>query len=687
MHKVLYIDGALFLGYELLQEYGFSVDTIRNWKKRGATTINQNGRAYIHFDFIPAPSRRKLPPAEELKGMTREGEKDMQVESFYQKLHYAKFEKFISYRDYYRDNYGFSAERLRDTAMRRAAWERLMELHQDNRNGDMGGLKKGVLTALYKAYCKLYPGQYTTEQSFSRAIKSAREVGVNAFVVDKRVLRNSDGPAKKYDERHELFLRGILSSGKAYQSSAILAKLKPMCEDAEILCPSLSWIKSKKTELLKQFDLHNSRYGAEPTDKITPYAGIKSALYADDQYQIDGWDLPFYYLGKDKFGNPRLKKLVLVAVRDAYSRKIVGYSVGTSENRLILFEALQDAASLTGAMPFELVSDNHSYNETKELAYFKEQLTKIGVTWTVDHNPKRKAIAERYFKDLGERFCKEHYGYIGQGIRTKEKDGRTKQELIDQYQRANKLLTEDRIRIIATEVVRSFNSTTLPSKGKSPNQLYKESSKPHSITIDLYERVRLFTLRTEYKVTRGQINMVIGGTKYEYQLNAEMYAKYNSRTVAVRYDTPETIYLFDKKTDEAIGSLNQKEKAHGALANQTERDIEIMNRHSGRIKGIKTQARNENEEIARKAAELDPRVYEILNRRMTPKDVLKMAEEDADLRYAVEERGINLKLVEPMVLESEVDNPAFVSAKRSEREKSPFAVKDNQIRVINLEEE
>src|SRR5690606_9796957 len=124
-----------------------------------------------------------------------------------------------------------------------------------------------------------------------------------------------------------------------------------------------------------------------------------------------------------------------------------------------LFDALQDAISNTGAMPFELVTDNHSYNETKEVDFFVKEAEKIGMTWTIDSNPQRKAIAERGFKDLGERFCKEYYGYIGQGIRTRDKDGRSKQELIDQYQKSGKILSEEEIRAIGVAVVMEYNKT------------------------------------------------------------------------------------------------------------------------------------------------------------------------------------------------------------------------------------
>lgn len=683
---ILEVKGCLLISYDYLRRAGLKAASIENWRRRNGISICKiDGRAFIDYKSIPNPSKSKIPSEADLRAILLGEEKNKDVEDVYKKLQYAKFNKFLNHRVYYRDKYGLSPDLTLETSMKRASWDRLMQLYNENKTGVKGGLKKGFLEILHKAYDKVYPGRYSTVNALLRAIKTSEQRGVDAVCVDQRKLKSEQKPAQKYDERHLFLLRGIISSGKAYKSPKILELMKVMCLDEGIESPSLSWVKANKQEILKNIEIHENRYGSDKTDKVTPYSGVKPAFYADDQYQIDGWDMPFYYLGTDSNKNPRLKKLTLVAVRDACTKKIVGYSVGRSENRLTLFEALQDATANTGALPFELVSDNHSYNETKEVGFFKEEAERLGFTWTVDSNPKRKAIAERYFGVLGERFCKDHYGYIGQGIRTRDKDGRSKQELIDKYQKSGHILTEEEIKVIAVDIVHRFNNTPLKEGGKTPNQLYEASQKPNRIEIDLFERLRLFTKRTEYKVSRGQINIEIAGIKYEYQLPASFYSKYDRTTVAVRYDSPELIYLFDRKTDQPITSLEQKEKAAGALANQTERDIEIMNRSTGRLKGIKAMARKENEEIAKKASELSPGIFDTLNKRLTPKDVYKMAEEE-EIKQEAERRGIDFSRIAPVPVFSEIENPAFKAPKLSRKEMSPFAPENHQISVIEQDD-
>lgn len=686
------IQNRLAIDYRsLLDNYNLSKNTINFGLKRfrnGETTswenLKDNNQVYIFVDSLPSATRAKLPSDDQFLIIVNELDRSKEVDSIFKKLKYAQLNHFSLHQKFYRSTYGMDKKTSFNTALKRATWERLMSIHKENCTGGKGGLKKGILSALFAAYNQLYTGNYTSEQAFSRAIKSVQMDGFDSICVDKRAFSSQRN--QRYDETHEYFLRAAISAGKAYKAPQILNFVREMCTEAGIDCPSLSWIKKNKQLLSFQESLHAGRYGADPTDKIQAYAGIIPAMHADSQYQIDGWDLPFYYLGVDGNKNPRLKKLTLIAIKDAHSRKIVGYSIGKSENRLTLLDALEDAVTNTGAMPFELVSDNHSYNQTKELKNFKEELDKIGTTWTVDMNPKIKAITERGFKDFGERFCKSHYGYIGQGIKTKDKDGRTKQEMIDKYQKKGKILSETEIEMIGISVVMEFNKTVLPNKGKSPDQLYLESPKPQRLEVDEYDKLRLFTKKTEYKISRHQINIVIAGDKYEYQLPSK-YAKYNGKTVAVRYDSPELIYLFDLKNDQAICTLKQKEKAHGALADQTPEDIEILNRFAARKKATTIKARKENEEIAAKAAAKNPAVFDIANRVLTPKDVLKQAEEDETYRLAVIRRGINIKEVSTVPKVSELELPELKSAKRSEKEKSPFAVENHQIRVINLDED
>lgn len=650
----------------------FGIGLFRSGGNASWECLKQGKQVLIFVDSIPAATRSKLPPEAELLAQYHEDQKSGIFEAICKQLKYAQQNKFMLFQKDYREQYGLDAKKALEKGMKAAVWQRLTDLHNEYSNGGKAGLQRGIGEALYYSYNKLYPDNYSSPQAFSRALSQVKLKGAFDYCIDGRLIKNSETPAnQKFDSRHVFLLRAIVSSGKAYKVPFIAQKMAEGCKELGIPCPSASWIRDNKRKALENIELYANRYGSEQAGKLMPYADIEPAYFADDQYQIDGWDLPFYYVGVNKAGLPRLKKLVLIAVKDAYSRKIVGYSIGRSENRLTLFEALQDAVSNTGALPHELVTDNHSYNETKEIANFKECAELIGFHWTVDSNPRRKAITERGFGDLGNRICKEHYAYVGQGIKTKDKDGRTSQELLDKYQKAGKVLTEEAIKVIGIEVVERYNRTKLPSKNITPEQLYAESEKPHRKEVDLLNRLRLFTKQTAYKVTQGQINIEIAGTEYHYRLPAEYFAAYNSKKVTVRYESPELIYLFDTLTDNPITSLKRKERIAGALANQTADDIDKMNRNKGHIKGIKTKARKENEGIAEQALALSPGIYDIANRLTTPKDLKQILEEDRVTQQAIK-RGIDINRLVEIQTFSEIDNEAFKKPKLSKTERSPY---------------
>ena len=168
-----------------------------------------------------------------------------------------------------------------------------------------------------------------------------------------------------------------------------------------------------------------SRQGKSAHDKETAnYAKIIPALYSGDQWQMDGWDIPVYCKKRsEKGGVEYFVKYVLFVVMDVHSRKIIGFDVAESENTETILTALDMAVRNTKTLPNELVADNHSWNKTKEAASLKDITEKLGMIWTIDSNPRRKAILERAFRTLGDKHFKRYYGYLGQGIKSKMKNG------------------------------------------------------------------------------------------------------------------------------------------------------------------------------------------------------------------------------------------------------------------------
>lgn len=416
-----------------------------------------------------------------------------------------------------------------------------------------------------------------------------------------------------------------------------------------------------------------------------PYTNIIGATYADDQYQIDGYNLPFFCRIFDETGKSRIDRLVLVAVKDAHSGKIIGYSIDESEDRFSLYEAIQDAFSNNGGyLPCEVVTDNHSYNLTEMVENFKHNADLLGMVWTVDSNPQRKAKVERGFKMLAENHLKNSYGYLGQGILTKLKNGRVSQEMVERYY-SKQVMSVEEVKLVVASAILEFNDTPYEGETLSPNQLYAECNKPHRIELDMFDRVKLFTPCKEYKVIRGQITIEHKGNTYEYQLNAQQMHKYNNKKVTVRYEDFDTIYLFDKKTERAIGAIKQKQGIHGAIANQTEADIDALNRVEGRRKGYLAAARKELEDLRDRAEAIRPGISHMVESYMMPKNIKKELENNVMLQQQAERMGINTNAIPFVEHESHL---TLASLKpKANKERQPFAPKNHTIGIINLDDE
>lgn len=667
MKDILIINEMLFVSKSWLRSFNLPTNTIDSWACKHGREY-RNGVAFICFDDIPALTilNKKLPAKSCLLASVKENDFDAEIEKHKAAFLKAKTTDFIQYREQYKDIPCLTDEKVRAAAQRFAYWVYIERLTKE-------GCRD--VAKLNKALCTIEPNLYKSYAVFNNKKAQVMKDGIFTALFDNRWI-TSQHNVKKVSVLNQFWVTSLLSIGKKYSNSQVWDKLCSLCAGANEKAPSKSWVDKFRQEILrKNIDINESRNGKDDAGaKQLSFASIQHALHANSQWQMDGWQLPFYVDG--------FKRYVIVIVRDAYSKKIIGSAVGESENTIVIMAALRDAIMNTGYLPFEILTDNHAWNKTKEAHSFKEIAAAIGTQYTVTHSPTHKAIIERYNQHLGS-LCKDYFGYTGEGIKSKNVNARPKQENLDTY--GKQPVTESEVMLIGAKVVYDFNSRLLTKENKSPNQLYEESEKPHCFAVDVFQRIRLLTAKTELKVNRGQITITRGGKKYEYQIPADLFSTYNNQTVIVRYeDLNEAVYLYSHDTDKPITQLQTKVKIHGAKADQNEEDIKHFNQNAGRIKGIKRRAKKENEELTRKALEANPEAFVLLNRVTTPKNILKEFEEKAELRRLAEEKGINLHTVLIPERDNELDNESLMPAKKVNE--SPYKPKNHVLRKLSRED-
>lgn len=621
-------------------------------KKRLINSEKKIGiNAYILYDSIPAPTREKLPSKEAIiKELERKRDEDS-IDYFYEILYKAKENNFSLYRDVYSKH--FNDERVVEYSKKHAVIEEILTIRYEYKEEGTRCPSRDI----WKAYCRIYPEDYVYEY-FLNIMKKAENEGI------ERILIKQSVPVKrKFDVRYTKMIIDCLSSKKKYNQPQIFDKICKACEKKGWEKPSLSWVKLKIRDYYLfggardgvNYEFYNRR----------PYLGVLNAQNANSQWQIDGWRLPFYMKG--------FETLTLFWVIDSYSKKVLGSFIDSSENTETILKGLASAVKETGVLPFEIVSDNHSFNQTKEAQDFKERLSKIGVTWTVSMNPRRKSNVERSFRTFGDDFCKNEYGYIGQGIKTRMKNGKPSQEYIDKA--VKNPLTREQIVLIAGRCIEEYNNK-IGSDGKSPNMRYEEavndeSRKKKSFAVSDLDVLSLFIRRSEAIARRGQITIERGGVKYEYVMNAKQYVKYNNKRFGIRYASFDQIYIYDIDTDKCLDCLQRKKYAHGALADQTEDDIKLINKHSGRLRGIENAIKKEQEKIYKEAVSIDPDAAYIMNPLLTPKADFEEYKRNGNLMRFADRHGIRPEDVPEINVECEKETKEPEYRKRRKAE-SPF---------------
>lgn len=656
----------IYLTYNQLSMLGVSDNLIWQWRfQERVTFLEVGGVEYVGYMSIPQETRNILDfsQVQKLYYYNQFHKTEYLYESIMIHAYNAYNYSFTAYREVYKDM-GYSIYEAVKYARQHSVWAYFIETFY-KKYSVIHPLKEGV-----KAYNNLFPEHPLTLETFRKKIAKALKEGIPGIIIRKK----GSGRPKEFGEQYEYMIYQLASDSKAFNCADVYRKVCSICEEMGMKSPKERTVNNIFRKALRNPVVYGHRYGADKMRyDMLSYASIKRAEYANDQWQVDGWTMPFYYRDPS---DGRLKTLCLFAVMDDHSKKIVGYSISRSENTETILDGLEDAVRKTGELPFEIVSDNHSFNQTKIAGNFKEALERSGVTWTVSSNPRYKQVIERSFRTFGECYAKQQYGYTGQGIRSISPDARISQELFDKYMKAGHLLTEDQIKAIAIYCVDMWNNG-VGSEGKSPNQLYEESERPNSIKLGDWRRCsHFFDLfirdMSEITVKNGQLNIVRAGCKYEYQLTSDQAYKFNNKPVTVKYiDLSEGVYMYDPSTGAPVGYVKLKEKAHGALANRTEENAAIL----GKVSSInKAWVRKGEKELLNLRESANPRLIELVNQRTTPKNVIRDMRENSMYVTEFARLGGNIQTTPDLPVFNEAyDTDRLLREKEEKTASSPFA--------------
>ncbi len=518
MSKAIYIDGNdLYLSKRYLKSF-ITIKAIEKWNSiKEVVRIEHENELFFLYKSIPFRTRKKLLPADKIISADAKGSSQSKVKEL---LHEAFYYKFSSYRSLYETESSFTSEQITKFAKLHSVFQSIIDLKKNEGYRD--------LITLQSEFNELFPGKYKTKQAFSQAVLKASVDGVMSVAMDKRTFGNNNRDRKQVTPQIDYVITALVSCNGKFTNAEMLERANAFFKEKGYGQFSLSWMKKQRREWLKNAVVYQARYGANELEKKLPYASMRSASYVHTQWQVDGWNLPFW-----EKGERGLVRSVLVYVIDNCSKKITGYAVGHTENGEVIKAAIRKAVDSTGVFPFEVVMDNHSFTKTKEAFNFERHLNTVGAILTKTSNPKHKAIIERYNQNI-DALCRPFYGYLGKGIRSKSIEDISSDELRTDY--AKNFLSHSEVIGIATIVIAEYNSKVQRILGKSPAQYFDENPHPSPITLNQFQRAKLLPNEKTKQVRNGQITISDGAVKFEYQLPAALWQRYNDETVLITYD-------------------------------------------------------------------------------------------------------------------------------------------------------
>jgi len=413
--------------------------------------------------------------------------------------------------------------------------------------------------------------------------------------------------------------------GKNFTNSHIIRKIFMACAMFGKPKPSDRWIGTQMQEAHLKFMTAEERFGVSGKfgQAYRGYTPMGNPLFAGDCWQCDGTRINMLgfkksVIVKDTQGNDmtvsREAFLTLVAVRDAYSGDVLGYSFNLSENRWTYIQAIKMAVEEAEYLPYEMVFDRFPGHNSPEGIAFLEDLRNRGVKVTITHKAEGKAKIERWIGTLQTVFMQDSNYYYGEGIKSRNKHAHRSQEYLQELRKtANKDgWNWDTACDEAAKTIEAYRSTKYSSYSRkyadidlSPSDMHTESEKPNTITIEQHQFAFLFGFKRKEKMSNmGLIDFEADKVVYKYR--CEDYA------VVSKYDNTQVLISY---SPEAMGSIHIYELSDSPIKKYLGVANEITTVIPYGPEAFKTYGKDEailislqqqkQEEIARKAVGCD----------------------------------------------------------------------------------
>ena len=595
---------------ELKDNYNVSENTLKKscsrYRKKEIRTwrnMKFQNSIWIDLDTIPQATRTKynVPTADEYEILKWQKEEELKklVKEQEADLNFKKIKEAIDgYAEYFNDYYsicekkGLKGEslltRARKYAIRHAFWTAVLEIAPYKKHpATMDCHRIGVELTKTEPLLAIKE----TASNFSSSIYNARKYGVKQAVSSCMVNENEEFSYgnQKFGDYEKGLVYFYSTRPERYSQVQVLRLVNYVLVQENRQIVSLSWVKTLRNSVEFKNSIERQSRGAKYNkDFNEPYLHRKT-ICANRVWQLDG--TPSQTMCWD---NGQWIRPYIFAVKDVFSKKILGVSISKSEDRHAIMTALQMAVELTGQLANEIVVDNASAFKTDEMKEIQLQMEKKGVYWRFakPENAQDKSQIERFWSTFQGKYENMLVNYLGRGITTKAAN-RPSAFMIRQNLKQNKYSLND-MKLHLNELICFHNAEKV--NDLSPNILYNVAENPDKIEIDEMARVVLFFNTTHVKMARCEVKVTYKNEKYFYSVPNEVACNYNGTRIKVKYDPFDMskVWLFDE-IDNCLCECKEIHAINQATIDRTDEDNTQMHKVEQKKKDYNNRMDNKHE--------------------------------------------------------------------------------------------
>lgn len=399
----------------------------------------------------------------------------------------------------------------------------------------------------------------------------------------------------KINERVEKVLIFLARSGNQLKHTTITHQLNVLL----ILFPKLNGSKLVSRKAVNSF-LNQPRiknlvtYASDPDYilELEPEVYTHHSSYPLQRVYIDGTKLQF--INKDRSGTSVTYRVIIFII-DSFSSKILGFSLSDTENTIGLMKAVRMMLETTNyVFPEEVVTDKGAVMKSKVFKKLINKVNELGITHSEDDlsqvdliqrsNPRAKASAERFFRSFQDAYLRPHFGWVGEGI--KSKNDKAHPNRIIKVALHNPDLLKDEFQLedfIFSQVIaynkHGFNLDVV----EGPNDFFRElHNKDVGIRLPNHLVPYICFPSTSIKFANCAVRIINEKQEYIFQkIDAQIAKNLTGQNVDcyVDYDDPKEVYIYQASSPKFITSMkrlsriNESKKRRGLDAERMYREI------------------------------------------------------------------------------------------------------------------